>query len=407
MEITSFSPKQLRVLTWWMHPDMRQHEGILCDGAVRSGKTLCLSLSFVLWAMATFDDTAFAICGKTLQSAERNVVYPLLKTLEKNTRYKAKYIASRRCLLVKGAKAENRFYLFGGKDEGAAARIQGITLGGVLFDEAAILPQSFVWQALARASLEKSKFWFSCNPQSPAHWFYKEWVQPAARAQKKVLYLHFTMEDNPSLSEQIKKRYQTLYSGVFYRRFVLGQWVAAQGLIYPMFDKSMVCEDKPEGEYFISVDYGTRNPFSAGLWSVGQSRAVRIGEYYYDSRACGHSLTDEEYYQQLCVLAKGRKIAYVVVDPSAASFIECIRRHGEFMVRKGDNRVLDGIRCVMGYLQNRRLQIHKSCKDFLREIALYSWDTNAQGDVPLKENDHAMDDMRYFCQSVLRRILPL
>lgn len=295
----------------------------------------------------------------------------------------------------------NRFYLFGGKDEGSAALIQGMTLGGVLLDEVALMPRSFVEQALARCSLDGSKLWFNCNPDTPLHWFYEEWIKKSA--EKNCLYLHFTMDDNPSLTPAIKRRYESLYSGAFYDRFVLGKWVAAQGLVYPFFSRSVHVAE-PAGipsRYFISCDYGTVNPSSFGLWGEYCGRWYRLSEYYFDSRREGEQRTDEEHYAALEQLAGDLNIEAVIADPSAASFLECIRRHGRFRAVPAKNDVIDGIRRVSDALKERRILFSQSCTDCLREFSLYRWDKTAARDAPRKEYDHAMDDVRYFVSTVL------
>ena len=173
---------------------------------------------------------------------------------------------------------------------------------GVLFDEVALMPRSFVEQALARCSVSGSRFWFNCNPESPNHWFYKEWVCKAK--EKGALRLHFTMGDNPGLEQSIRKRYETLYTGVFHRRYVLGQWCVAEGLVYDFQPEKYVTDRLPEGgRYFISVDYGTQNPFSAGLWCVSRGKAYRLREFYHNGREKG-AMTDEEYYEALCDLVE-------------------------------------------------------------------------------------------------------
>lgn len=295
----------------------------------------------------------------------------------------------------------NRFYLFGGKDEGSAALIQGMTLGGVLLDEVALMPRSFVEQALARCSLDGSKLWFNCNPDTPLHWFYEEWIKKSA--EKNCLYLHFTMDDNPSLTPAIKRRYESLYSGAFYDRFVLGKWVAVQGLVYPFFSRSVHVAE-PEGipsRYFISCDYGTVNPSSFGLWGEYGGRWYRLNEYYFDSRREGEQRTDEEHYAALEQLAGELNVEAVIADPSAASFLECIRRHGRFRAVPAKNDVIDGIRRVSDALKERRILFSQSCTDCLREFSLYRWDNTAARDAPRKEYDHAMDDVRYFVSTVL------
>ncbi|HHW45543.1 MAG TPA: PBSX family phage terminase large subunit [Clostridiales bacterium] len=399
MRIERFSEKQMMVLNWWCSGSpYRDLDGIICDGAVRSGKSLCMFLSFIFWAFYRFEGQSFAICGRTLNSVRRNLFNPMLPLLEE-LGFRCRVISSKGLLEITKGSRRNRFYYFGGKDESSAAAIQGMTLCGVLFDEVVLMPRSFVEQALARCSVEGSKFWFNCNPSYPSHWFYTEWIRKAK--EKRVLYLHFRMEENPSLSRRIINRYKSLYSGAFYERFVEGRWVCAEGLVYPMFDPASVCEVPENCErYYISCDYGTVNPSSFGLWGQKEGVWYRIGEYYYDSRRQGGQKTDEEYYRELKKLAGGRKIEAVVCDPSAASFMACIRSHGEFKVIPARNDLLDGIRIVGGMLKSGKIKICKPCRDAIREFSLYRWDEGAGKDVPKKENDHAMDDIRYFAATV-------
>ena len=392
-----FSEKQLAVLTWWCRESPYcERDAIICDGAVRSGKTLCMSLSFLFWAFASFDRQRFALCGKTVTSLKRNVITPLLQ-LAGELGFSCREKASQNLVEISFEGRTNTLYLFGGKDESSAALIQGITLAGVMLDEVALMPRSFVEQALARCSVSGSKLWFNCNPEHPFHWFYLEWIKKAR--QKNALYLHFTMEDNPSLTEKIKRRYRSLYSGAFYERFIEGKWVAASGLVYPMFDERRHVVDKlpcPPERFVVSCDYGTVNPASFGLWGKCGTVWCRMEEYYYDSRRENILRTDEEHYEALCALVGARDIETVVVDPSAASFIECIRRHGRFSVRPAKNDVLSGIRRVGDALKQGGILFHESCKDSIREFSLYCWDRSAADDRPLKANDHAMDDIRYF-----------
>lgn len=397
-----FSPKQLAVLNWWCKSSkMKNKNGIICDGAVRSGKTLCMSLSFICWAFYSFTDTSFALCGKTIASLRRNVVTPLLPVLTE-LGFICNYKISRNYLEITRQNVTNRFYLFGGRDESSASLIQGMTLGGIMLDEAALMPRSFVEQALARCSLENAKYFFNCNPEHPYHWFYTEWIKKCD--EKNMLYLHFTMEDNPSLSKAVINRYKNLYSGAFYERFVEGKWVTADGLVYPMFSFNRHvkrCDDK-FSEYYLSCDYGTVNPFSLGLWGRSSDGWYRIDEYYHSSRDMGVQLTDEEYYTQLEKLADGKRITALIIDPSAASFIQTVRRHGKFTVIKAENDVLTGINRVCQALKNDEIFFYPNCGDTLREFSIYRWDSSIKRDAPKKENDHAMDDIRYFVSTVLK-----
>ncbi|WP_296690646.1 PBSX family phage terminase large subunit [Ruminococcus sp.] len=400
MKITKFSLKQRVAMKWWSSHRFSGYDAIICDGAVRSGKTLSMSLGFIIWASQRFDGGAFAMCGKTITSLRRNVITPMLTLLRENS-FAIDERVSKNYLDITFNGHTNRIYLFGGKDESSAALIQGMTLSGVFFDEVALMPRSFVEQALARCSVKDSKMWFNCNPDTPSHWFYKEWI--LKRKEKNALYLHFTMEDNPSLSQRVRKRYERLYSGTFYDRFILGKWTASQGIVYPMFSENdhVFSGDVDCERYVISCDYGTVNPSSFGLWGLRDGIWYRLKEYYYDSKREGISRTDEEHYTALEELAGSRNIEKVIVDPSAASFIECIRRHGRFLAVKADNDVISGIRQVSTALKQGRLKFHRSCKDILREFTLYSWNEKAGADAPIKENDHAMDDMRYFVADIV------
>lgn len=404
MMYTELSPKQMKSMLWWAWEDTKNHDAIVGDGSVRSGKTMSMTVGFVLWSMKNFNGENFAFCGKTIDSLKRNVITPMQKWLEGVVKIKVNL--SRNFLDISMCGHKNRYYFFGGKDESSYQLIQGITLAGVLLDEVALMPRSFVEQALARCSVNGSKFWFNCNPDSSEHWFYKEWIQKSD--EKNVLHLHFTMDDNFSLSDETKNRYERTYSGVFYDRYIKGLWVLAEGLVYGnVFDKSRhVIKNYTNStfvNYYISVDYGTLNPCSMGLWAVENDKAVRIKEYYYDGRRKSVQKTDEEYYVELEKLADGYNIRHVIVDPSAASFIATIKRHGKFSVRKARNDVLNGIRTTMNFLKDDRIFICENCRDTIREFGLYRWDEKSGKDAVIKENDHAMDDIRYFCYTILRR----
>ena len=397
----SFSKRQNLAMTWWNRPQFKRLDAIICDGAVRSGKTVCMADGFFIWSMASFSGCNFALCGRSISSLRRNVVSNLpawlggLFTIREHR-------ADNRLTVCYGGR-ENNYYLFGGLDESSYKQIQGITLAGAFLDEVVLMPRSFVEQTCARCSVAGSKLWFNCNPAGPEHWFYKEWVCKAA--QKKALRLHFTMDDNPGLDGAIRRRYETLYTGVFHRRYVLGQWCVAEGLVYDFQPERHLATELPKtGSYYISVDYGTMNPFSAGLWCVNGGVAYRLREYYYDGRQRGRTKTDEEYYEAIEKLAGDHPITSVVVDPSAASFIATIRRKGRFSVRKAKNAVVEGIHQVASYLQAGKLKISPDCKDTIREFSLYSWEENAPKDQPRKENDHAMDDIRYFCNTIWRKL---
>lgn len=397
-----FSRKQKQILTWWLpESGVSDADGIIADGAIRSGKTVCMSLAFIQWSMHSFNGQNFGMCGKTVGSFRRNVL-SVLKQMLPARGYTIRDRRTDNLVVISRGSTENYYYIFGGKDEGSQDLVQGITLAGILLDEIALMPESFVNQATGRCSVDGSKFWCNCNPAGPEHWFKKQWIDE--RQKRNLLYLHFTMEDNLSLSEQIRARYRAMYTGIFYRRYILGQWCLAEGLVYEFDPERHVTHDLPEcGEWYISCDYGTLNPFSAGLWCVRDGVAVRVSEFYHSGREQQRQLTDEEYYRAIEQLAGDRDIRHIVVDPSAASFIACIRSHKRFSVRKAKNDVMYGIRLTAMMLQAGVIKIGSGCKDAIREFGLYRWDDRGEVDKPVKENDHAMDDIRYFCATVMRR----
>lgn len=405
MEFQSFSDRQKLALTWWKRPEFAEKDGILCDGSIRSGKTLSMAVGFVLWSMSRFQGERFALCGKTIEALRRNVTDQLPHWLEGLYTFTERRSENR--ITITGGGRRNTYYLFGGRDESSYTLIQGITLAGVLLDEVALMPRSFVEQALGRCSVAGSKFWFNCNPEGPEHWFYREWVQQAA--EKRMLYLHFTMEDNRSLAPEVRQRYERMFAGVFYDRYVRGLWVSAEGLIYDGFDRERhTAEPLPEteGDCYVSIDYGTRNPTVFLLWQRSRKGVwCCLREYYWDGRARQRQKTDGEYAEELLLFLSGIYPRMVIVDPSAASFITELRKRG-LPVQQADNRVLDGIRAVSELLREGKLCFSRSCGNTLREFHAYVWDESAarQGtDKPVKENDHCMDAVRYFVMTAVCR----
>jgi len=427
-----FSAKQKKVLTWWCPGSpVKDMDGIIADGAIRSGKTVSMSLSFAIWAMQGFQGQNFAMCGKTIGSFRRNVLF-WLKAMLKARGYRCTDRRADNLLVVcKGGK-ENYFYIFGGKDERSQDLIQGITLAGVFFDEVALMPESFVNQATGRCSVKGSKLWFNCNPDGPYHWFKTGWIDRSTgylgkaaseELQKKaseegresglknLLYLHFTMDDNLSLAEEIKARYRGMYTGVFFKRYIKGLWVAAEGVIYDMFSEEIHVQAIQEfyqllvdGRRYVSCDYGTQNATVFLLWNKGvNGKWYCIREYYYSGRDKGKQKTDSEYADDLKAWLEGTKVRAVIVDPSAASFIAELRKRG-YKVLKANNDVLDGIRLVGTLLILVKLVFASSCKETIKEFASYVWDEKAMEhgeDKPVKQHDHGMDAVRYFVATVL------
>lgn len=404
-----FSLKQKKVLTWWCDTSpVKDKDGIIADGAIRSGKTVSMSLSFVMWGMATFTGQNFGMCGKTIGSFRRNVLF-WLKLMLRSRGYSVVDHRADNLVTVSKNGIENYFYIFGGKDERSQDLIQGITLAGVFFDEVALMPESFVNQATGRCSVDGSKYWFNCNPDGPYHWFKINWIDKCN--EKNILYLHFTMDDNLSLSEKIKERYRSMYTGVFYKRYILGLWAMAEGIIYDMFDVDRHVKSIKEFfqlligvNRYVSIDYGTQNATAFLLWNKGVDKKwYCIREYYYSGRDKGIQKTDAEYADDLKKWLDGTDIKAVIVDPAAASFIAELRKRG-YRVLKAKNDVEDGIRLVGTLLNQGRIVFSDSCTNTIMEFASYMWDAKAAErgeDKPIKQHDHAMDAVRYFCYTIL------
>lgn len=405
-----FSLKQKKVLTWWMEGSpVKNKDGIICDGSVRAGKTIVMSFSFVIWAMETFNYQNFIFAGRNIGAFRKNVLF-LLKILLRLRGYKVKDKRNPdNYLIIRKRKTGviNYFYIYGGKDESSYKNVQGLTAAGAFFDEVALMAESFVSQAIARCSVDGAKLWFNCNPEGPYHWFKVEFLDKLI--EKNMLHLHFTMDDNPSLTEATKERYKRMFSGVFYKRYILGLWVIAEGIIYDMFDEQrhvVETKNRKYSKFYISIDYGTYNPTAFGLWGfcIEDKKWYKVKEYHHGGRETEKQKTDEEYYQALEEFAKGFNISGVIIDPSAASFITTIRKHGKFIVRKAKNDVLDGIRNVSTALQTGIISYNDCCKETFKEIKSYSWDDKAAEhgeDKPIKQNDHHMDGDRYFVHTII------
>jgi len=406
MRFEKLSPKQAEVFKF----PFENYDALICDGAVRSGKTMMMIYAFVWWAMEEFNGAIFAVCGKTVQSAERNIIHPLLETKSITDKYAITYTRSMKLLTIRRGDKINFFYIFGGKDESSYMLIQGLTLSGVLLDEVALMPQSFVEQAITRTlSVDNSKLWFNCNPESPMHWFYVEWIQKAEEHNAK--HLHFLMDDNPGLSKKSLEKAKRDFTGVFYNRYVLGEWVQAHGLVYDMFDPLLhvvpavpLVDGKPTPrkytKYYVSCDYGTKNATTFLLWGYCGGVWYCIKEYYYSGRDEHRQKTDEEFADDLQTFIADTPILSIVIDPSAASFIAALQKR-QLPTRQANNAVIDGIRLTASCLQSGAIKICDCCKNLIKEFGLYVWDEKAPEDKPVKANDHALDAFRYFVFYVL------
>ena len=414
MKYEPFSKKQLQLLTWWTEKSpLKNRFGVIAEGSIRAGKTICMSLSFLFWSMQKFKNNNFAICGKTVGSVRRNVITPLIEML-KLRGYKVVDKRTEGYLVVAFKGRQNRYYIFGGKDESSAALVQGITLAGAMLDEVALMPRSFVEQVIGRCSVTGSKLWFNCNPDGPRHWFKQEWVDKAE--ERNVFVIHFMLYDNPSLSKETIQGYYNRFSGIFFKRFILGEWAFSDGVIYTgirddtYYTNANRCDILPafvsEGDIpaVYGVDYGTVNPcvFLEGYKYTDPNTHKSV--YYIDREYCWNSKkkfvqkTDDEYTNDLIEFIGDKKCSGVYIDPSAESFsFSCLRRG----IRTFDavNDVLPGISMVASMLAQGRIKINKdNCPNLVMELGLYIWDDKKalRGvDAPLKTNDHSCDALRY------------
>lgn len=383
-----FSRKQRKVLNWWCRSSpVRDCNGIIADGAIRSGKSVAMSLGFVVWAMSEFEACNFAMCGKTIGSFRRNVLF-WLKLMLRSRGYSVSEQRTENLVIVRRGSVENYFYVFGGKDERSQDLIQGITLAGVFFDEVALMPESFVNQATGRCSVDGSKFWFNCNPGSPAHWFKTGWIDK--RADKRLLYLHFTMDDNLSLSEAVKERYRSTYTGVFFKRYILGEWKSADGVIYRQFadDPERFILDEVPADIIIGtmgLDFGGNGSAHAGCL-VGITRGYRsiviLDEYYRKEVIDPGTLTGD-----VCGFVQRSqaqvRAASIWCDSAETTLIKGIRtevfaRHIPVEVRNArKGEIIDRIRLCDMLMSQGRFFIMRRCRHTIAALSEAVWDSKS------------------------------
>lgn len=397
------SQKQLRLVNWWKPGSpYESYDLVIADGAIRSGKTVAMICGFLEWSQKTFSHQSFILAGKTVGTLKRNVLKPMFAILDE-WGWAYEYNRSEGVISI----GTNTYHIFGASSDAAQDTLQGMTAAGALGDEVALFPQSFTDQMIGRCSLDGARIWMNCNPEGPKHWFKVEFIDKAE--EKLALYLTFNMNDNPSLSAKVKARFERMFSGVFYKRYILGLWVRAEGVIFDMFDECKHVVDASElaftNQWWVSVDYGTQNPCVFLLWGkTTDGKWVCTKEWYYDGRSLGKQMTDEEYADALEKFVGDHPIRSVTPDPSAASFIVTLRKRGKFHVRRGKNAVAPGIRNTATALSTGMLLFDKSCVETIKEFHAYVWDEKAveRGqDVPLKQSDHCMDAVRYFVHTVM------
>lgn len=412
IKYVAFSKKQLQLLTWWTN-ESPYHDlnGVIAEGAIRAGKTIIMGLSFILWSMQKSSDINYAICGKTVASTRRNIIEPLIEML-KQRKFKVIDRKTEGKLIVIKNNNKNTYYIFGGKDEGSASLIQGITLGGVLFDEVALMPRSFVEQAMARCSVNGSKYWFNCNPEGPQHWFYVEHI--LKWKERKYIRIHFCLEDNPSLSKERIDNYKSLYTGIFYKRFILGEWAFANGIVYDMItDENFYYNSNRESvvpikiiendiKPYYGVDFGTANPqvylevYKYVDYAKKEMCFYVENEYYWNSRKKLMQKTPDEYVSDFNNWRK--EFSCLIIDPSATPLKAAHRKYGHNVIN-AKNNVEEGIIGLSTLFANKMIKINKdNCPNLCAELGLYRWNEkklNNGVEEVLKENDHCCDALRY------------
>lgn len=395
------SPKQLKILAF----PYSRYQTLICDGSIRSGKTSLMTVAFVDWIMREFDRQHFIVLGHTVGSAVRNVIDPYMALSYSRERYQMHYASSAGVLTVRGGGRENYIHVFGADNARSFQKIQGMTAAGLLVDEVALCERSAVEQAMARCSVTGSRYWFNCNPDSPRHWFYENWILRAE--DMNALHLHFTLDDNPGLSQEVIDRYNRQYHGVFHDRYIRGLWVVAEGLVYQLDGVDYTCTREEAvgsggGLWVVSCDYGITNPFAALLWRVTPTCAYVVDEYYFDSRKEGRRRTDAEHYEALEHLCEGRHVDSVILDPSASSFKEEISRRGRFLCYDAANDVLQGIAITDQMLHSGAVRISEACVNGIAELGMYRWDDRSSRDAVVKEHDHFADALRYCANTMLK-----
>jgi PBSX family phage terminase large subunit len=381
-------------------------------GAIRSGKTVSSLLRWMMYVRRAPFGGRLVMIGRTKDTLNRNV----FSVLQDPAIFGA--LAGE----VRYTPGANVAYIFGrvidiigANDVRSESRLRGMTCAGAYVDEITLVPREFWTQLLGRKSIDEAKLFGTTNPDNPAHWLRKDFLLRANDPALGLRHWHFNIDDNPALSARRKAAYKAQFTGLFYKRFILGHWVAAEGAIFDMWDESrhVIRGELPLVERWLSigVDYGTSNPFAAvsiGLSAERQPRLIVASEYRYDARQAHRSKSDQDYADDLVAWLDrhpvpgmpgrtGIRPEYIVIDPSARSFIVTMQQAG-YSPAGADNTVLDGIRNVASLLSLDRLAVHESCGALIAEFPGYSWDDDeAQKgkDVPIKADDHSLDALRY------------
>ena len=386
----TYTPKQLKLMRLWQNNKLKRIN--LLEGSVSSGKTW---ISLVLWAFLVKTspaDKLYIMCAKSLTTLKRNCLLLLQELVGENN---FTFSLSSK----EGRLFGRKIFLEGANDSRSEAKIRGMTLQAAYCDELTQFPEDFYTMLLSRLRLPNAKLIATTNPDAPSHWLKTNYID--RQDELDFLDVKFLLDDNSTLPKDYVDNLKKEYVGVFYDRFILGNWVAAEGLIYPMYEQAIEEPPKyPAEQYQLSIDYGTLNPFAAILWGKYDNIWYAVEEYYYSGRAEKRTLTDDEYVKEINERFGDKKTKYeklkVIVDPSAASFIAALRRQEIYGVVHADNAVLDGIRETASAIQQNFIKISPKLKHTISEFQSYVWDDSCGEDRPVKEEDHAMDSIRYF-----------
>lgn len=389
-----FSPKALDFLA---NSDARLN---ILDGSVRSSKTVNCTVRWLDY-LRTGPQGDLAMLGRTIATLQRNVLNDLFDIVgPKGYKWVNRQQGE---LMVLG----RRIYCFGANNEDAESKLRGATLAGALCDEVSLYPQSVFNQLMARLSIKGAKCFCNTNPDSPYHWFYTEYINNDNITDKKRW--RFTMDDNLSLSQEYIDFLKSIYTGVWYKRMILGEWVAAEGRIYDMFDPDKHTCDTSRAivqsgvnpnaiRWIVGCDYGTATVMSWGLYAkLPNGVYYKVREYYWDAVKRGQQKTDGEFANDFAAWLGGLYPTAIYVDPSAVSWRLELMRRG-YRVLAADNDVINGIRHVSTMITGGKFFMDKSCKNTLQEYSTYAWDPKAQQqgiDKPIKSHDHTCDTDRY------------
>lgn len=385
-----YTPKQRELMRLWQKNELRRIN--LLEGSVSSGKTWISLVLWAFWVKTMPQGKLYLMCAKSLTTLKRNCLILLQGLIgEGNFTFsipaKEGYLFGRRVLFE------------GANDARSESKIRGMTLQGAYCDELTQFPEDFFAMLLSRLRVPGAKLFATTNPDNPNHWLMSRYIERADELD--FLDVKFTIDDNTMLPADYVENIKREYTGVFYRRFILGEWCVADGLVYPMFGPQMIesSADRPYQKYIISMDYGAKNPTAMILWGLSGGVWYAIREYYHSGRD-QEQKSDPQYYEALCELAGDLPVQQVIIDPSAEHFSILVEQNRRFKVWDADNIVIAGIRHTDECLLNGKIKICAVCENTIKEFGLYSWDEDAVEDRPIKENDHAMDAVRYFVQTM-------